>query len=148
MSGRSAIAMQRMGINMKRIGLGAAALAILTLPAVARPEIKDNAEIFHRLLTTAIANEIRENCPTIEARSWRATFYVLGILRYARSQGFSMNQINAYKKDPSEQARLRREGYAYLDKNGVNRKKPTSYCPLGQREIKNKSEIGKLLKSR
>lgn len=132
----------------KRSGLAALVLAVSVVSAVAKPQIKDNAEIFHRLLTTAIANEIRDNCPTIEARKWRAMFYVLGILNYARSQGFTMAEINAYKKNPVEQARLRKEGYAYLNAHGVNRSKPDTYCPLGRTEIKNKSQIGMLLRSR
>ncbi len=134
---------------MHRVRLTVAA-ALVAFPALAgsapRPLIKDNAEIFHRLLVTAVANEIRVKCKTIDARKISATLYVFGILNYARSQGFSMAEINAYKKDPAEQARLRREGYAYLDSHGVNRKKSTGYCALGKAEIAGGSEIGKLLK--
>jgi len=116
--------------------------------AQSRPLIKNDAEIFHRMLVVAVANEIREQCPTIDARKIAATFYVFGVLSYARSKGFSMDEINAYKKDPGEQAKLRRAGYAYLDSHGVNRKKPASFCTLGKTEIAAGSEIGKLLKSR
>jgi len=127
-----------------------AAIALLASPAFAathaRPQIKDDAEIFHRLLVTAVANEIREKCDTIDARSFAATFYVLGILRLANSHGFSRAEITAYKKNESEQNRLRRAGYAYLDSHGVDRKNPASFCTLGQAEIAAGSEIGKLIK--
>jgi len=114
----------------------------------AKPQIKDNAEIFTRLLNVAVGSEIRDNCDSISARKFTVTFYVLGVLNYARKQGFTMDEMDAYRNTKSEQERLRAATYAYLDKNGVNRDDPASYCPLGRTEIKNKSQIGKLLKSR
>jgi len=126
------------------------AIALLASPVFAathaRPQIKDDAEIFHRLLVTAVANEIRGQCDTIEARKISAVFYVLGVLRLAKSHGFSSAEITAYKKNESEQKRLRRAGYAYLDSHGVDRKNPASFCTLGQAEIATGSEIGKLIK--
>ncbi len=121
---------------------------IATDSTLVKPGIKDNAEIFSRLLNVAIGSEIRDNCDTISARKFAATFYVLGVMNYARKQGFSMDDMDAYRNTKSEQERLRVATYAYLDKNGVNRDDPASYCPLGRTEIKNKSQIGKLLKSR
>ncbi len=134
--------------HLKSLTFGATTLGLMFGSALSAAEMKDDPEIFARLLTTAIANEIRENCGTIEARNWRATSYVLGIVSYARKQGFSMAEIEAYKNDPSEQARLRSEGYAYLDAHGVDRAKATGYCALGTTEIANQSQIGRLIKSR
>jgi hypothetical protein len=134
--------------RMKSLTVGAAALGLLFGSALSAAGLKDEPEVFARLLTTAIASEIRDNCDTIKARNWRATSYVLGIVSYARKQGFSMAEIEAYKNDPSEQARLRREGYAYLDTHGVDRAKATGYCALGTTEIANQSQIGRLIKSR
>jgi len=126
----------------------AATVVALSGSAVASAGIKDNAEIFHRLLTAAIGNEIRDKCPAIEARTIAATFYVLGIVTYASRQGFSRAEMDAYRNDPKEQNRLRKAAYGYLDGHGVNRNNPASYCPLGKAEIAQNSEIGKLLKSR
>ena len=134
-------------MSLKHFVVPALAAALMIGPAAAKPQIKDNKEIFSRLLTTAIAHEIRDKCSTIEARTMAATFYVLGILRYAQSQGFSREEIEAYRHTESEQNRLRRATYAYLDKNGVNRAKPETHCPLGEREIQKNSQIGKLIKS-
>ncbi len=131
----------------KTLSLGVIAFGLVTGPTNAA-QIKDNAEIFSLLLTTAVANEIRQNCDTIQAREWRATWYVLGVVTYAKRQGFSMKEIETYKNDPDAQARLAREGYAYLDKRGVDRAAGTGYCALGKIEIAEKSKIGRLLKSR
>ncbi|NOX72546.1 MAG: DUF5333 domain-containing protein [Alphaproteobacteria bacterium] len=136
-----------MTLSRKTLGLSVIALTLATGPTNAA-EIKDDAEIFSRLLTTAVANEIREKCDSIVAREWRATLYVLGVVTYAKKQGFSMKQIEAYRNDPDEQARLAREGYAYLDAGGVDRAAGTGYCALGEKEIAEKSKIGRLLKSR
>lgn len=119
----------------------------IATPLAAKPEIKDNPEIFSRLVTTAVANEIREKCSTIEARKWNATMYVLGILRYAKSQGFTQAEIEAYRDIRTEQDRLRAATYAYLDENGVDRSKPETHCPLGEKEIASGSQVGKLIKS-
>jgi hypothetical protein len=121
---------------------------ILALAPRADAALKDEPEVFNRLLQTAIAHEIRDKCPTIDAREWAATMYVLGIVRVAQSLGYSMDEINAYKADEGEQDRLRAATHAYLDANGVNRDDPASYCPLGLAEIDKRSQIGKLLKSR
>ncbi|NOX41511.1 MAG: DUF5333 domain-containing protein [Alphaproteobacteria bacterium] len=126
----------------------AAPTSTTTDSTLVKPGIKDNAEIFSRLLTVAIGSEIRDNCDTISARKFTVMFYVLGVMNYARKQGFSMDDMDAYRNTKSEQKRLSAATYAYLDKNGVNRDDPASYCPLGRTEIKNKSQIGKLLKSR
>jgi uncharacterized protein DUF5333 len=131
-----------------RKSLGLTALAISLAAPLNAAEIKDDAEIFSRLLTTAVANEIREKCDSIQAREWRATMYVLGVVSYAKKQGFTMKQIEAYRNNPDEQARLAREGYAYLDERGVDREAGTGYCELGDKEIAEKSQIGRLLKSR
>ena len=121
--------------------------AVAATPLYAKPEIKDDPEIFSRLVTTAIAHEIRDKCSFIEARKLSATFYVLGILRYAKSQGFSQEEIEAYRDIKTEQDRLRAATYAYLDKNGVDRNKPESHCDLGEKEIASGSQVGKLIKS-
>lgn len=130
----------------KTFGLGALMLATVA-NGVQAAELKDNAEVFARLLNTAIANEIREKCNTIAAREIRAGIYVLGIVSYAKKQGFSMDEIEAYRRDPVEQERLRAAGYAYLDSHGVNRDENTGYCELGRAEMSAKSQIGRLLKN-
>jgi len=133
------------GMRIALLGLSGAALPLAVL---AEPQIKDDAEIFYRLKTTAIANEIQQNCDTIAARKIAATFFVLGILYYAKRQGFTSDQIDAYKQNPVEQERLRSATYNYLDTHAVNRTERATYCVLGRAEISNQSQIGKLLKSR
>jgi len=128
--------------------LGAALVATLASAAMAKPDLRDSDEVFSRIMTTAIANEIRDKCETIKARKIAATFYVLGVVKYAKDLGFTSEEIDDYRFDPIQQERLRVAVHAFLDENGVDREDPASYCPLGKREINAKSQIGKLLKSK
>lgn len=124
----------------------AASLAASSAMAQSATRLEDDAETWERLFITAAANEIRENCDTIEARKVAATFYVLGIVRHAKSLGFTMEQIDAFRFDEKNQDRLRQRTYAWLDENGVDRSARTGYCALGDAEIAKNSPIGKLLK--
>ena len=121
---------------------------ILSASASNAAGIRSDEEVFSRLLTAAIGNEIKDNCPEIEVRTMAATFYVLGILNYAMNQGYSRAEIDEFRADPVQQEKLRQATYAYLDAHSVNRQDPASYCPLGQDEIAKGSEIGKLIKSK
>lgn len=132
---------------LNKFSVGAVVLIVTAMSANAA-NIKDDKEVFSRLLITAIANEIRENCETIAAREIKATFYVLGIVSYAKRQGFSMDEIDTFRNDETQQNRLRAATYKYLDANGVDRSKKTGYCALGTVEMNNRTASGKLLKSR
>ena len=134
--------------RLSRLTLAALLLTSASANAVASAELKDDAEVFRRLLVAAVGNEIKDNCTTIEVRTIAATFFVLGIVTYAKGQGFSMDEIEKFRRDPVEHERLRVATYAYLDGHGVNREDPASYCPLGQAEIAEGSDIGKLIKNK
>lgn len=123
-----------------------ASLAASSAMAQSATRLEDDAETWERLFITAAANEIRENCENIEARKVAATFYVLGIVRHAKSLGFTMEQIDTFRFDEKNQDRLRQRTYAWLDENGVDRLARTGYCTLGEAEIRKNSQIGKLLK--
>jgi len=43
---------------------------------------------------------------------------------------------------------MRAKGEAYLKANGVDRKKPETFCALGRNEIAKKSLIGALLRAK
>ncbi len=113
-----------------------------------RVPLAEDPELFHRMTITAVANEIRERCDTIKARKVAATVYVLGVLKYAKSKGFSSDEIDEFRANKDNQEKLRQMAYAYLDENGIDREAGTGYCALGVAEIKKKSQIGKLLKSK
>jgi hypothetical protein len=130
------------------LALGLTASGALASAQDNRVPLDEDVELFTRMSTTAVANEIREKCETLAARKIAATFYVLGILKYAKSLGYNSEEIDEFRFDEANQEKLRQMAHDYLDANGVDREAETGYCALGVAEIEKKSQIGKLLKSK
>lgn len=122
-------------------------LCLAPLAALAdRVKLEDDPELWNRLMYTAAANEIRDKCSKLEARTMAATFYVISIVNYAKGLGYSMNELDAWRNVEANQERLRAITESWLDENGVNREAGTGYCEAGEAEMTKKSQIGKLLK--
>lgn len=124
------------------------ALAIVAGSVAANPPLSENEVVFKRLFNVAVANEIRDRCPTISARLVRALLYLNSINSYAQSLGYSKTEIKTFVDSKEQQDRMRVIGYAYLEENGVDRDDPQSYCTFGKTEIARNGAIGRLLKSR
>jgi len=72
--------------------------------------------------------------------------FVNGLRNKARDMGYTDAEIAAYRKSPTEKARIRVKGEAYLAANNVTVGNIESYCALGRAEIKKSSQIGALLR--
>lgn len=114
--------------------------------ALAKPHLRDVPEIDGTILAVGIADEIRNNCPSISARMVRAAFLVNGLKGRARALGYSDAEIDAYRKSDAEKNRLKAKRAAYLDAAGVKSDAPETYCLLGKAEIEKDSQIGALLR--
>ena len=100
------------------------------------------------LLAVGLADEIRNNCPTISARMLRAVSFMTSLKNKAQAMGYSDEEIRAFRKNSSEKARMRARGEAYLKQNGVRKGQPETYCALGRAEIAKSSQIGALLRAK
>lgn len=127
-------------------GLGAPALAASQDEINAT--LSGDASIWGGLFALAVADEIRNNCPTMEARTVRATTFVYGLYSQAREYGFSRAEIRAFQTADSTEARMRSEVMAYFGQRGVREGQPDTYCALGQAEIAAGSQAGVLLRAR
>jgi len=128
---------------------GALSLALLgvTAPHLAAKEgLNDEQEVFDRVLIGAIVSETYKNCKRLAPRKIKATFYVLGTVRFAHSLGYSMEDIDNYRYDPVQQERLRVAVLAYFAEHKVDPEDPETYCIFGETEIANDSQIGTFLK--
>lgn len=135
--------------NSMKINRFAPALALLMAlgaPLSAKPMLKDVPEVFDRILTGAIVNEIFTKCATINPRKLKATLFVIGTVNYAKKLGYTMDDIDELRSDSAQEKRLNRAVDAYLRANGVNKSQPETYCALGFAEMENKSLIGSFLK--
>lgn len=116
--------------------------------AVAKPHLRNVAEIDDALLDLGIANIIRKQCPSISARMLRAVSYVRNLEKRAKALGYTDAEIKAYTDSDAEKARMRKRGAKYFAAKGVDTSNPESYCALGRAEIEKSSRIGSLLKAR
>ena len=128
---------------MALLGLGLA-----TAPAYAKPPLRDVAAIDDALLDVGIADAIRKNCPTINARVFKATRFLWRIKAQANELGYTDAEIDAYRKSDAEKERLKARGRAFFKARGVDTSDPQSYCALGLEEIQKQSRIGSLLRAK
>jgi len=123
-------------------------LALSDAHAEAKPSLRDVPAVENTLFAVAVADYVRDNCTSIEARMLKA----LGLLRrtraYANDLGYTDDEIRAYIESDTEKARMRAKGEAYLTQNGVRLGDAASICVFGQSEIQKNSAIGALLKAR
>ncbi|WP_127104066.1 DUF5333 domain-containing protein [Pararhodobacter zhoushanensis] len=143
-------------MSIKHAAFGAVVAATLGIaaPVQATSQEEINAtlqadpQIWRDLFSLAVADEIRKNCETIEARTLRATGFVLGLYNEARSRGYSRQEIRAFQTADSTETRMRAEVMAYFAEHGVREGAPDTYCALGLSEIAAGSQAGELLRAR
>ena len=120
---------------------------ICATATVALTPLPEEKHINQQLLAAAVGDEIRKNCPNISARMFVVWRKANALEDYARGKGYSEDQVNAFLKDKSERKRMEGLRNSYLATNGVTKGDADSYCALGQKEIKDKSLIGELLRA-
>ncbi|MCT4557924.1 MAG: DUF5333 domain-containing protein [Pelagimonas sp.] len=115
-------------------------------PAAAKPPLREVSEIDDSLMMIAIADEIRKKCDGISARMIRALSKANGLKSRARALGYSDKEIKDYTGQDSEKARMRAKAEAYLKNQGVEAGNKAQLCAFGKEQIRQKSEIGALLR--
>ncbi len=123
----------------------AIALSALAQPAAALEPLSQEKYVNDRLIAARIADRIRKTCPTINAR----IFYAYGEARklqgYARKQGYSDAQIDAFLDSKTEKKRIYAVAEDYLTRNGAKKDDPESFCRIGRAEMQKNTIIGSLL---
>jgi len=146
------IGARSISIGVTRAAFVAAVMGVcLAAPAssaAARPHLREATQINDGLFAVAIAREIKDHCPSIRARYFRAFTFLSSLKREAREMGYSNAEIEAYVEDDAEKARMRARGEAYLAEKGVSYDDPQSFCALGREEIEKSSQIGVLLRAK
>ena len=126
----------------------AAAFVAFAPMAEAKQPLAEVKPITQGLLAVGLADEIRNNCPSISARMLRALTFMNKLKSEARALGYSDEEIRTFRKNRAEKAKMRARGEAYLKQNGVLKGQPETYCALGRAEIKKSSKIGALLRAK
>ena len=122
----------------------------LALPAaaLAKPSLRDVAEIENPLFAVAMAKEVADHCDSLAPRYFKG----LGELRRLKSRanelGYSDGEIRSYIESDAEKARMRARLELMLAQNGVAYGEPETFCAFGRAEIKKNSAIGVLLRAK
>lgn len=129
-----------------RLILSFLVLIALSLPAVARPPLREVAEIDNGLMALAIADEIRKRCDGINARMIKAMGRINGLKSQAKALGYSDAEIDSYVTSNSEKARMRAKAESYLGSKGVQSGDTEALCAFGRAEMARATAIGSLLR--
>lgn len=123
------------------LSLTAAAAGASTLPP-----LREVKEIDQNMLWVAIALEVSDECPTIDARKMKGLSFLWGLKSQASKMGYSDDEIRAYVESDAEEARIRKLGTKYVRAAGFDPKSPEGLCAFGKAEIARTSIIGSFLK--
>jgi len=120
-------------------------LVALALPAQALTPLNQEQHINNSLISAGIADEIRKNCSTVNARMFRALRKAKELEQYARGQGYAEVDVKAFLNSPVERKRVKLAIATYLTENGAVKGSEAGYCALGRAEMKKGSLAGQLL---
>lgn len=126
----------------------AATFTLIAAPAMALEPLSQERYINDRLIAARIADEIRRECPTIDARMVYAWSQARALREYARDKGYSDAQIDAFLDSRPDKDRIYAVADDYMARNGVVKGDAESYCRLGRDEIAKKTVTGSLLNAR
>lgn len=129
--------------------IAAVVLALLISgTASAKPPLRENAYINDRLYVAAIADELRNRCPSVDARMGLVRTQGLALFNYALKQGYSRQEISDYLESKPDNARMKARRDRYLEAKGVSRGDAESYCRLARAEIAGGTSVGDLLRAK
>lgn len=126
----------------------AATLTLTAMPAAALEPLSQERYVNDRLIAARIADRIRRECPTIDARMIYAWSQARALKKYARGKGYSDAQIDAFLDSRTDKDRIYGVAEDYMARNGVTKGDAESYCRLGRDEIARKTVTGSLLSAK
>ena len=131
-----------------RKAISAITFVALATPAAALQPLHENPTVLSGFYSIGLADEVRENCPTIDARIFRAIGYLRSLKRYALNQGYTDQDIDELTDNKAEKKKLKKKILADLAARGATPETPEGYCTVGLEEIAKDSAAGKLLRAK
>lgn len=114
--------------------------------ALAKPSLRDVAEIDDGVMAVAIADAIRKSCDNINARLIRAYSELNRLKSIARDLGYTAEEVEDYVTSKEEKARMKAKAEQFLQENGVRPNDTPALCRFGQTQIQSQTAIGQLLR--
>lgn len=122
-----------------------AALWAGAAPAQTLEPLSQEKYINDRLIAARVADRVRRECPSIDARMVKAWNEARALKRYAENKGYSAAQIDAFLDSRTEKDRIYGIAERYLTQNGARKGDAESFCRIGRAEIAGNSVAGSLL---
>ena len=130
---------------MKKLIAIALTAATLAAPALALEPLAQERYVNDRLIAARVADRVRRECPSINARIVYAWSQARALKRYAENKGYSSSEIDAFLDSKQDKARIYAAAEDYLTRNGARKGDAESFCRIGRTEIASKSVAGSLL---
>ena len=130
---------------MKKLIAIALTAATLAAPALALEPLAQARYVNDRLIAARVADRVRRECPSINARIVYAWSQARALKRYAENKGYSSSEIDAFLDSKQDKARIYAAAEDYLTRNGARKGDAESFCRIGRNEIASKSVAGSLL---
>ena len=134
--------------SMKLLIVSVLSMSLMAAPVVAKPPLREVAEIDDALFDLGVAHRIRKKCSTISARMLTALAYINNLERKALDMGYTKKEIDAYTDSDADKDRLKAKARIFFRNRGVDTSDPESYCAVGLEEIQKASRIGSLLRAK
>ncbi|MDO5606155.1 MAG: DUF5333 domain-containing protein [Paracoccus sp. (in: a-proteobacteria)] len=114
-------------------------------PAAALEPLSQEKHINDQLTAARVADRIRRECPSIDARMVKAWNEARALKRYAERRGYSAAEIDAFLDSRADKDRIYAVAEGYLTAQGARRGDAESFCRIGRAEIAANSVAGSLL---
>lgn len=126
----------------------AAMLALcLAGPALALEPLNKDAHVTESLVAVRVGDTIRNTCPSISAKMFTVLAKWNDLKAYLRDKGYTEEQVETFRKDKTEKARIKSLAAEYLKAAGAVEGDVESYCKVGRDEIAKGTLAGSLLRS-
>lgn len=152
-SGRARPAVPTTATKDRTMKSAAAALALALIaaapaPAAALEPLSQERYINDRLIAARIADRIRRNCDSLDARIIYAYSQARALKRYAEKKGYSEAEIETFLDSEADRARIYAVAEDYLTRQGAREGDGESFCRIGRAEIAAGTVTGSLLVAR
>lgn len=101
--------------------------------------------VYASAFNTVLAGVIDDYCSRLHLNHAQADIEVQKVVDTLKAQGFTQQEARLAMDKGVDKARVQRDVFAYIEKNGIIIDEPQTYCAAGEREIARKSAIGALL---
>ena len=132
--------------HMRKIIISTLSLLILGSVAVAKPSLWSYERIDTGLFQIGIAWGVKENCSVLKEHRLNGITFSLGLYNYAKSQGYSHDEVRDFLDSDAEKEKLRARVTTYFKNQGLNPDTQNALCQYGETQIANGTQVGRLLR--